>query len=488
MLFCSSMIYTRAQVLKIFKIPEQSMILQKRIFTFLLTGIFLSASFFAQEKLTLTIERSVELALAQNPQLQIAEKELARAKAGVGEAYSVILPQLDVYANFQHNWEIQTSRIPNFIKPMLGPLAEVIPEIEQMPDYVDIAFGLENTINYGATVRQPLFLGWSGIAGIQAAKAGARAAEYNVNMRKQDLIYQSASTFYACLLARELIDVREEALTEARANLEVVNKRYNVGAASGFDRMRAEVEVANLEPELISARNDYQFTLTTLRNILGLDRDTEIEISGEFVYIDDDLSNLSLAEIQDLALAERPEIKALSEQKTIARQGVIIARSNFLPKLFFQTDYSYLAMKNDLRFRQDDFSKGFYSAINLQIPLFHGFRSKKQYQKAKLEQKIMLDMEKQLRDAIIAEVEIAYNKFMEAKEKYLSASKTVEMATEALRLANLMYVEGANTQVDVLSSRLALTRARLSYATSLFEYQAARYQLRRAAGKLEGVI
>jgi outer membrane protein TolC len=189
-----------------------------------------------------------------------------------------------------------------------------------------------------------------------------------------------------------------------------------------------------------------------------------------------------------MALSDRPEIKAISERKKIAREGVVIARSNFLPKLFFLTDYSYLAMKNDLRFRQDDFSKGFYSAINLQVPLFHGFRSRKQYQKAKIDQKMMLDAEKQLRDAIIAEVEIGYNKFMEAKEKYLSASKTVEMATEALRLANLMYQEGANTQVDVLSSRLALTRARLSYATSLFEYQVARYQLRRAAGKLEGVI
>ena len=149
---------------------------------------------------------------------------------------------------------------------------------------------------------------------------------------------------------------------------------------------------------------------------------------------------------------------------------------------------AYLAMKNDLRFHQDDFSKGFYSGINLQVPLFHGFRSQKQYQKAKLDQKMMLDTEKQLRDAIIAEVEIAYNKFMEAKEKYLSASKTVEMATEALRLANLMYEEGANTQIDVLSSRLALTEAQMNFVSSLYEYQIARYQLRKVTGLLEGVL
>ena len=95
---------------------------------------------------------------------------------------------------------------------------------------------------------------------------------------------------------------------------------------------------------------------------------------------------------------------------------------------------------------------------------------------------------KQLHDGIAAEVEVAYNNFQEAQQKFLSAQKTVELAEEALRLANLMYDEGASTQLDVLNSRLALTRARMSYATSLFEYEVARYQLRKVTGQLEGVI
>ena len=101
---------------------------------------------------------------------------------------------------------------------------------------------------------------------------------------------------------------------------------------------------------------------------------------------------------------------------------------------------------------------------------------------------MMLDTEKQLHDGIAAEVEVAYNNFQEAQQKFLSAQKTVELAEEALRLANLMYDEGASTQLDVLNSRLALTRARMSYATSLFEYEVARYQLRKVTGQLEGVI
>jgi outer membrane protein len=456
--------------------------------SFLIFVIVFTPLLNAQETITLTLEKSVDLALRQNPELQIAEKKFLKAKAGVWEAYSTILPQLDAYANLDHAWQIQTSRIPNFIKPMLGPLAGTIPGIDEMPDFVDIAFGLENTLRTGATVTQPLFLGGAGMAGIQAAKASRRASEENLRLQKHSIILESSTAFYSCLLTEELVTVQEEALEQAKANLDVVTKRYNVGTASGFDKMRAEVDVANLEPDVIAARNNYQSALTQLRTILGLDRETQIDISGEFQYQEDEFGNMTLSELQESALSMRPEVKALTEQKYIARKGVTIARSNFLPKLFFQTDYSYLAMRDNLKFGQDDFSTGFSSTLNLQVPLFHGFRNSKQYQKAKLDFKMVMDTEKQLRDGIAAEVEVAYNNLQEAQQKFLSAEKTVALAEEALRLANLMYEEGANTQLDVLSSRLALTRARMSYVTSLFEYQVARYQLRKVTGQLEGVI
>ena len=64
----------------------------------------------------------------------------------------------------------------------------------------------------------------------------------------------------------------------------------------------------------------------------------------------------------------------------------------------------------------------------------------------------------------------------------------ISMAEEALRLANLTYEEGASTQLDVLTSHLALTRARLNHVSALYEFQMARYNLRRVTGILKGVL
>jgi outer membrane protein len=455
------------------------------VWMLILILIILPVSALSQDKMVLDLERSVSLALENNPNIKMAEKEVSKSRAGIWEAYSNVLPQLDGSVNFQHAWEIQKTVIPNFIKLMLPPGT---PGLDEMPDYVQIAFGVTNTFRYGATVTQPLYLGGAGIAGIQVAMSAKDAAEQNLEDQRQELIYQTANSFYLCLLANELITVQEEAMAQAQANLDNVIKKYNVGMASGFDKMRAEVEVANLQPELIAVRNNYQLALTQLRVILGLKRDADIAVEGEFKYQEDEFGKLPLDDIQKIALKDRPVIQALSEQKYIMKKGITLARSSFMPKLFFQTDYSFMAMRNDYKFTQDDFSKGFTSAISLQIPLFHGFRSSAQYQKARLDYKKMLDTEKQAFDGIAAETEVAYNNFQEAKQKYLAAKQTVDLATEALRLANMMYQEGVNTQLDVLNSQLALTRSKLSYVNSLYEYQIARYELRKVTGSLKGIL
>jgi outer membrane protein len=456
-------------------------ILMVVLITFVSTGI-------TQDELTLTLEKSVEYALQNNPELKMAEKELAKSKSSVLEAWSNIMPKFDASVNFQHAWDLQKNVIPNFFKPILSPLGTLIPEFADMPDYVEMVFGLENSLQYGATVSQPVFLGGAGLAGIHIANAAKRAAGQDLEENRQTLIYNTTNAFYACLLAKELVNVQGEALAQTKANLDNVYKKYKVGSASGFDKMRAEVEVANLKPGVITAKNNYQSALTMLKTILGLNRDAIINVKGGFKYVEDDFGALDLKELQQMAFNKRPLLKALESQKQMTKNGITIARSSFMPKLFFQTDYSYLLMRNDYKFRHADANKGFSSAVSLQIPLFHSFQSTASYQKSRLDYKIMLDVEKQAYDGIAAETEVGYNKFKEANEKYLSAVQTVDLAKEALRLANMMYEEGVNTQLDVMSSQLALTQAKLNYANSLYEYQSARYQLRKVVGILKGIL
>jgi outer membrane protein TolC len=432
----------------------------------------------------------VSIALEKNAEIRIAEKELAKAKAGIWEAVAAVGPRVNGTANLQHAWDIQKTTVPNFIKMAmrLPDGTYVLPGVDQMPDYLQISFGIDNTFFYGANLTQPLFLGGAGWAGVRIANAARHTAQEALEAKRQGLIHNTVSAYYACLLSKEVIAVQEQAAAQARTNLDLVRKKYETGTASGFDKMRAEVDLANLQPQLISARNGYQSAVTGLRMLMGLPENTPITIEGQLEYADDQLDGRPLEEVRSLARQNRPEFRALRAQQSMASGGVAVARSQFLPKVFFQTDYSFMAMRTDMKFRQDDFSKGFTSAVSLQIPLFGGGTNWQAYRKARLDYKITKDAEKQLNDGIAAEVEVTFNKFHEGREKYQSAKESIAMAQEAMRLANLMYEEGASTQLDVMGARLALTQARLNYVSSLYEYQMARYGLRKAAGLLKGVL
>ncbi|MBN1424851.1 TolC family protein [Candidatus Fermentibacteria bacterium] len=450
--------------------------------------VLAAAALHAGEERTLTLEQAVHIALDRNPQMLIAEKEVAKARAVVWEAFGALMPTLEATAVVNHSWEIQTTTIPNFLKPMLEPLAPSIPEFADMPDFVEMSFGMENLVTYGASLRQPLFLGGAGIAGVRLAKVAREASEQQLESRRQNLIYGTTRAFYGCLLAKELVRVQEDALAQAEANLAAVEAQHEVGSASGFDKMRSEVEVANLKPDVISSRNDYRSALTGLRTILGLPADSQIAVDGDLTFVPDDYGDQPLSSLRELADENRPELHAMRAQKTMASRSVAIAKSGFLPKVFFSTDYSNQASRNDWDFTGDDFSKGFSSAISVQLPLFDGLRNVKAHQKAQLDYRIADDRERQLADAVAGEVEVARNGLQVASEKCAAAQESVALAREALRLANLRYEEGASTQLDVLGSQLAMQRAELNHVSALFEYQMARYGLRLATGTLGGLL
>ena len=458
---------------------------RRLLFSCLLISLWITSWGLTQTTQTLTLEQCVSMALEQNPEVKIARKQLAKSNADIWTAYGTLLPSIEASASLQHAWNIQENTIPNFLKPMLAPLAPMIPELALMPDFVTMSFGMENTLTYGARLTQPLFLGGAGIAGVQIAYAARNATQQQLDATEQSILYKTANAFYQTLLARELVQVQEDALKQAETNLDIVNKKYDVGSASGLDKMRAEVDVANLKPAVFAAKSNYQAALTGLRTIVGLPPNTEIGVEGDLAFVPDEFAKLTLEELQQQAASQRPELSAVMEQKKLASKSLTVARSQFLPKVLFMTDYSYLGMRNkNLNFKQDEMSKGFTSSISVQLPLFSGFKNTKGYQKAELDLHIAKDTQKQVQDGIAAEVEIVYNKFQEARQKYLAAQETIAMAQEAMRLANLMYEEGASTQLEVLSAQLALTQARMNHISALYEYQMARYGLRKAAGIL----
>jgi len=69
-----------------------------------------------------------------------------------------------------------------------------------------------------------------------------------------------------------------------------------------------------------------------------------------------------------------------------------------------------------------------------------------------------------------------------------ASARTVEQAEEALRLANVRYGAGTATQLDVLTSQVALIDARLNQLQASFGYNVAVAALRQATGQADEFV
>ena len=90
--------------------------------------------------------------------------------------------------------------------------------------------------------------------------------------------------------------------------------------------------------------------------------------------------------------------------------------------------------------------------------------------------------------AIDIEVRRAHSALTEAWELVEASGKVVEQANEALRLANVRYGAGTATQLDVLTSQVALTDARLNQLVAGFNYNVALAAMRKALGEADPLL
>jgi outer membrane protein TolC len=90
--------------------------------------------------------------------------------------------------------------------------------------------------------------------------------------------------------------------------------------------------------------------------------------------------------------------------------------------------------------------------------------------------------------AVDTEVHQALSSWEEAKELVKASQQTIEEAAEALRLANNRFKAGSATQLDVLTSQVALTQARTNEVQANYNYLVAVATMRQAMGLGDALV
>jgi outer membrane protein TolC len=396
----------------------------------------------------------IKLTLVNNKTLQRVAQDREIARGGELGSYSAMLPSVAVSVDYLRKDKVSS----------IGP------------------FTIGDVDNYSMALRvtQPIFAGGSIIASMNAARLFRLLTDQTVRATTQEVLYAAEHAYYDVMLNQHLLEISNDAVRSSQAHLDDVKQKREQGVASDFDVLRAEVELSNFQADLIKNKNAINISMTNLLKIMGASQDSEVVISGEFVYEPTDITR---DEAVQLAFRNRPDLFSREFGIKYAKEMLTISKSRYFPVVagFFETSRAKPDPHNPMLI---DWGNIWSAGGQVTLPVFDGFAREGEViaQKARLKQAQidLIDSE----ETALFELNEAMLSIENAAEFVDSQKLNLTRAKEGLRLAEVGYREGTNTQVEMIDAQSALTQAKVNYYQSIYTHNIAKLDLQKAMGTL----
>jgi outer membrane protein len=428
----------------------------------------------------LTLDKAIQLALQQNPNVLKQLQEIERTRGLVITARSEALPHLSVTATYDQQSKSlvegsggvgggdgSSGKIPP-IPLANGQVLDLNQLFKALGSNQDIKRP-DKTWQVTFQVTQALYAGGAIRAGIAAAKFGEDSAYWQLRDTIDSVVATVREQFYTVLTNRSLITVAEESVKLQEDQLKDQQNRLEAGTVPRFNVLTAEVALANVLPQLIQAKNNYLVSQIQLAKTLGLDPgpggNPTFTCVGDITVVE---RPISIAQALDLGKARRPVLKVQRLQIKIQAQNIQSAVAGYKPRIDAHGGYLFRNsdITDDIEAEVDGWFFGFTGTWNI----FDGLatygnvkQAKAQFEQAQINYKDSVQQ-------VELEVQQAYANMRTQRETIRSQQKVVEQAVEALRLANERFSAGAGTQLDVLNARTQLTQARTTELQSRGAY------------------
>lgn len=306
-------------------------------------------------------------------------------------------------------------------------------------------------------------------ADVAAAEVGNVAQRFSVTLTAQ-------RAFYDYLRANELVGVARARVAQAERGFRYAQSRVRAGTTTKSDELRARLEMTSGQQQLVAALDTLQTAAYTLGRIVGANGPV-----GALGSATDDPKPLALSdsEIISMAVSSSPMVRTANASEQASAAATRSARSLYLPDLRVTGGYNWANQTTIL----GGVRPGWTVALGTSFPLFNGFLREDAVARADAAavtaRVTALDATRQAR----AEAARLLSGLRFAEQNIGLAREAVQAAQEDLRVQSERYEAGISTELDQLTSQLAVTQAQLSLVAAHFNYQITRAQLEALVGR-----
>ena len=428
----------------------------------------------------LTLENAVREAVEVNLDLAAQDRAVAAGAENINLARSVLLPQVDVGAD----WSL----------------------IDE--DRAENGFGLqpERLFSGSATLTQVLFSepAW---ANLSTQNSLQRAREEERETVRLDIAYDAAVTYLSVLKAKTNERIERENLNVTRENLELAQIRESVGTASAGEVYRWQAQMANDRQAVIDTNTQRNLTEIGLNRILHRPleerfdtEETEIEDAAFMAgqqrlnsYLDNQFTfGIFRRFMAEEALRASPEIRSLDAIAAAQSRNLESAnRAFWVPSLALQAGLDDIWARNGagseppagFPVEQNDFS--WSVGVNLSYPLFNGTERYAERTRA-TEELARIQLE---RDAVVERVD---QRVLSSLHEMGASLANIELSSDAaeasannFQLVQDSYSRGVASIIQLLDAQNASLVAEQLAASAVYDFLIDLMGVERAAGRFD---
>ncbi|MGE8611543.1 MAG: efflux transporter outer membrane subunit [Achromobacter veterisilvae] len=399
------------------------------------------------------LDRLIELALARNLDIRIAQARLAESRAALDEKELDRLPAVTLDGGYERSLS----------QANLG------------------AAGRRNLAEsyragFDATWELDLFGRLRRAAEGAAARSEVQAAD--LAQARIVVAAEVARNYFELRGAEQRLAVARANLASQRDSLRVIQAMVSAGRGDEGDLASARAELETVQasvPVQIAARRLAQYRIAVLAGLRPVELG-ELEAGGPLAPLD---IRLPIGDVSAL-LSRRPDIRAAEQGMAAANADVGVAVAELYPRIDLGGFLGFIAL------RGADFgsaaSRGFSVAAGANWPAFHlptalarkrGAVARYEGEAARYEQAVLRAVE---------ELESALTEYGQTQQRLGSLAQAAAHSGRAAELAQLRYREGGAPYLTVLDAQRTLLRAQDAVAVAETESYTRLIALYKALG------
>lgn len=405
------------------------MSIPKNFLLFLTSLLLLSQTAWAQE--VIPIERAVEIALLNNPELRISRSEVDISKSVLRQVKAPLYPHLK----------------GKLVVPFVG---------RESGFYVD-----QMIWDFGKTKAR-----------VKAREHYLESARHSFVGSETMLVRDTRVAYYQALSEKNRLQGAATKANRREWLLEKTEELFAVGKKSAQQLSQAEIDLQQAKLELVSRENSHELAMLNLRHLMNDPSLGQFDIREDLAYekVHETREDLVL-----FALSANTDIKSLLADRDGIKASIAENRGKFLPSVFGRAAYRFEG--------EGAQTPAFIAGVGVKIPIFEGFSRFGQMAQSRAELVRNEAQTELLRNRIVLSIGELYLelKHLEKKIKILGDSESI--SEKNLRLVKERYESRSASKIELAEAQALYEEAEADYKNSIYDYKMVRLRLLSLCGK-----